>query len=113
MIHILEDDPGVSHALRLLLEQLGHEVSCHPDAESFFELAPPHHEDLVIVDLALPGISGVQVVRWINELADPPRVVIMSGLPQTAIDREISGSVKRPPVVVRKPLTEASIAALL
>ncbi|WP_248304640.1 response regulator [Breoghania sp. L-A4] len=72
VIHILEDEPTVSEALVLLLEQYGHEVAPHLSAEGFFAAMPPSTDDLVIVDLNLPGISGVQVIRWLMALSAPP-----------------------------------------
>lgn len=110
-IHILEDDPAVSEALAILLEQYGHETIAYPDAETFLAASPPSTGDLVIVDLILPGISGVQVMRWLLALSSPPRVVVISGQSKNAIGeqlRDISA-----PMVIRKPLTEDKIAACL
>lgn len=109
-VHILEDDPGVSDALRLLLTQYGHKVIAHPDAESFFEARPPRHEDVVIVDLGLPGISGAQVIRWLGALERPPRIICITGQAQHAIDEQL-GDVA-PPILLRKPLTEDKLTEL-
>jgi len=110
-IHVLEDDPGVSDSLALLLGDMGFEVFCHHDAEHFFRNPPPASSDIVLVDLALPGITGAEVIRWLQRLKDPPRIVAMSGQSQAVIDAELRGiGITQ---VMRKPLNQAAIAAHL
>jgi FixJ family two-component response regulator len=111
-VHILEDDPGVCDSLKIVLQQLGHRVSTYPDAETFFESTPPGRDDVVIVDLGLPGISGAHVIHWINALKASPRVIAISGQPQSSIDEALSDC-DRAPILLRKPLTEDKLAALL
>ncbi|MCY1708222.1 response regulator [Pannonibacter sp. SL95] len=103
-VHIIEDDYGVADALATLLGGVGHDAICYPDAESFFEAPPPLSQDVVIVDLGLPGLSGVQVVRWLEKLKTPPRIIVISGQSNTQIRNVISKL--RPVVFLRKPLSE-------
>jgi len=110
-IHIVEDDPGVGDSLAMLLREIGHQVEVYPDAESFFEHTPPGPQDTVIVDLVLPGVSGVQLIRWLARLATPPRLIAISGQSRRAIDDLFGNDL--PPVLLRKPLTEESLVALL
>ncbi len=111
VIHVLEDDPGVSDSLALLLGHLGFEVVCHANAEEFFRIPPPGSRDVVFVDLMLPGISGAEVIRWLQRLKDPPRIVAMSGQSQSIIDAELRGiGVTQ---VMRKPLSQDAITAHL
>jgi FixJ family two-component response regulator len=108
-IHVIEDDPGVSDSLALLLGHMGFEVVCHHDAERFFRSPPPDSTDIVLVDLALPGITGAEVIRWLQRLKDPPRIVAMSGQSQAVIDAELRGvGITQ---VMRKPLNQAAITA--
>ncbi|EJW09630.1 transcriptional regulator FixK [Rhodovulum sp. PH10] len=111
-MHIVEDDPGVSDSLAVLLDNLGFEVVCHADAEDFFRAAPPSGRDVVFVDLILPGISGAEVIRWLAKLDDPPRIVAMSGQSQATIDLQMRGLGPKAHVI-RKPLNHAAISAQL
>jgi len=110
-IQIVEDDPGVADALVTLLEGMGHHAHVHADAEAFFEGTPPKGDDVVIVDLSLPGIGGAQVIRWLHSMAAPPRVIAISGQPQTTIDRAL----RDVPVtrLLRKPLSPDVLSAAL
>ena len=106
-IHIVEDDPGVSDSLVLLLRSLGHQAVAHPDAETFFRQEPPGAADTIIIDLMLPGISGAKVIRWLQRLASPPKIIAISGQPQSAIEAQLRGMSM--PRLLRKPLTEENI----
>ncbi|CAL8979538.1 Transcriptional regulatory protein FixJ [Rhodoplanes serenus] len=110
-VHVVEDDPGVSDSLSLLLEHLGFEVVRHTDAEDLFRSAPPSGNDIVFVDLILPGISGAELLRWLTNLKDPPRIVVMSGQSQSTIDLQLRGIDGMN--VIRKPLSHGSITQQL
>lgn len=110
-VYIVEDDPGVADSLRLVVEMLGHAAQAFASAESFFEQAAPQCRDTVLVDLGLPGISGTQVIRTLKQMQDPPRIVAITGQPQLAIERELSGVAQVE--LLRKPLSEQAINELL
>lgn len=101
----------MSDSLRSLLQALGLTVASYRDGESFMSAPPPGEDDVVIVDLGLPGIGGAQVVRWIETLEASPRVIVISGQPQKAIDDALSGSSIHH--VLRKPLSGDALTSLL
>ncbi|HEY9214121.1 MAG TPA: response regulator [Ancylobacter sp.] len=107
----MEDDEGVSDSLGIILRNLGHDVVSHRNAESLFAGAPPVAADVVIVDLSLPGIPGGQVVRWLQQLAASPRVVVITGQSQSAIDHQLRGLA--PIRLMRKPLDLDAITRAL
>lgn len=102
-VHVVEDDAGVSDSLLTLLANMGHDAIAYPDAETFFRTPPPRPEDTVLVDLLLPGISGLGVIRWLEALRAPPRIVAMTGQSESAVQRLITGAPTAR--VLRKPLT--------
>jgi FixJ family two-component response regulator len=108
-IHLLEDDPAVSDSLTLLLRQMGHQVVCYGDGESFLSAPPPAPEDTVIVDLLLPGISGAEVIDRLQ--GAPLRIVALSGQSRIDIRKQLKG--RRVAHLLRKPLTADAIAACL
>ncbi|WP_209002058.1 response regulator [Stappia albiluteola] len=110
-IHIVEDDPGVGDALSLLLQQLGHETIVYADAEAFFRHTPPVDGDTVIVDLCLPGMPGMQVIRWLKSLNLQLKIIAISGQPQASIRRMLQG--ETPDILLRKPLREEALTKYL
>lgn len=106
-IHVLEDDPSVNESLALLLAHCNFDVVRHADAESLFRGKPPGHQDVVIVDLNLPGVSGAATIRWLQSLRHSPSIVVISGQSQAAITSELSGV--EAANVLRKPLDQDTI----
>jgi FixJ family two-component response regulator len=110
-VYILEDDSAVCDALCLFAEQMGHSVKSFSDAESFFAAGVPAGSDTVIVDIGLPGIDGSKVIAWLYALAEPPRVLAITGQSHTMIRDVFDVS----PVtdLLRKPLSANELALYL
>ena len=109
-VHIVEDDWGVRDALVELVRGLGHSVAAYPEAELFIAAGLPGSGDLVLVDLALPGVRGEELLQQLRRLAQPPRMVAITGQPKAEID----SALRRLPgiALLRKPLAAEAIAAL-
>src|SRR5215469_3329772 len=106
-IHLLEDDAGVNESLALLFAHFNFDVIRHRNAESLFRAEPPCADDVVFVDLKLPGASGAEAIRWLQSLKEPPRIVVISGQSQAIIRWELADiSVAG---VLRKPLNQESV----
>lgn len=106
-IHLLEDDAGVNEALSLLFTHFNFDVVRHCDAESLIGAQPPDGDDIVFVDLNLPGASGADAIRWLQSLKKPPYIVVISGQSQTVIRSELAGM--EVAAVLRKPLDQETI----
>ncbi|MEM6712457.1 MAG: response regulator [Pseudomonadota bacterium] len=111
IIHIVEDDHAVCDAVALFVRQMGHDVRTHSDAEGFFAAGIPGGEDIVIVDIGLPGMDGTQLVAWLNALADPPRILAITGQSQTIIRDFLEGA--QTIDILRKPLSASELAVHL
>jgi FixJ family two-component response regulator len=106
---ILEDDAAVRDAIAMFVDQLGQEVRCFANAESFFGAGVPKPKDVLIVDIGLPGMDGGKVIEWVNALSEPPQIVAITGQSQTAIREFLDGMPATP--LLRKPLSAAELAA--
>src|SRR5262249_374768 len=105
-IHLLEDDAGVNESLALLLTHFNLHVIRHVSAESMFRAHPPTPDDIVFVDLNVPGGSGTQTIRWLQSLKQPPQLVVISGQSQATIRSELAGIDVS---VLRKPLDQQTV----
>ena len=77
-ILVVDDDRGFRHAIGSLLQEAGHIVVQAADGPSALgELA---HEafDVMLLDVGLPGMSGLDVLARVGSFAAPPRVVVIS-----------------------------------
>ncbi len=74
---IVDDEELYRHALERILGRSGYTISCAPDAAQALEIASQQPLDLVICDVRMPGISGLELVRQIHDLdPDVPCIVV-------------------------------------
>ena len=79
---VVDDCPDTVQSLSRLLELWGFDALAAGDGASALELAGLHRPGVVLLDLALPGMDGLEFVRRLREEDARPRplVVCMSGL---------------------------------
>ena len=93
-ILLIEDDPGIRENLRRVLAEEGHEVAVVADGDHGLARATADSFNVVISDLRLPGLNGLDLVRRLH--AAKPRLPIILitafGTTQTAIEAIKSGA---------------------
>jgi two-component system KDP operon response regulator KdpE len=75
-ILVVDDEPQIRRALATNLRARGYQVDLAEDGERALVLAADKHPDLVILDLGLPGIDGIEVVRGLRGWTDVPILVL-------------------------------------
>ncbi len=78
-ILIIDDDENILHTLETVLQEAGYEVLATADGPQGIELFKEKAPDLVLLDLALPSISGLEVLKKIRELDTEAKVLIITG----------------------------------
>jgi DNA-binding response OmpR family regulator len=73
---VVEDDVEIADVLRRTLRQEGHEVRSAGDGVEALEVADQFVPDLVILDLGLPRLDGVEVCRRLRETSDVPILIL-------------------------------------
>jgi len=79
-ILIVEDDPNIRKLVRVNLVKRGYTVSEAEDSHQAIDLFQKVPVDLVLLDLLLPGLSGVDVCTWIRARSDVPIIVLSARL---------------------------------
>jgi len=78
-VMLVDDHHVVRAALRALLEQHGCEIIGEAeDAETALKLAPRVHPQIVLMDLELPGIDGIDATRHLRRVAPEAKVIFLS-----------------------------------
>lgn len=80
---IIDDDPQVGRRLHAWLTDAGHEVITTTEAASGLELAGRLPCQLVLVDLRMPDVSGVEVVAQLAAATPQTRILALSAFPDT------------------------------
>lgn len=75
-ILIIEDEINIAQVLRLYLEQAGYTVLTAGDGVAGLELHAREHPDLIILDLMLPALDGMEVCRRIRAWANTPILML-------------------------------------
>jgi two-component system, OmpR family, KDP operon response regulator KdpE len=75
-ILIVDDEPQITRVLRTSLQSNGHEVTVARDGVEALELFEKTRPELVITDLAMPGMDGIELTREIRERSEVPIIVL-------------------------------------
>ena len=78
-ILIIDDEPGVLKVLRKILEGAGHHVTAAPDGEVALRHFEDQPADLVITDIFMPGMDGIEFLVSIRKTSPDARILAMSG----------------------------------
>ena len=73
---VVDDDTNVRDVVRRYLERGGYQVSVAGDGEAALKLAGEFTPDLVVLDLMLPGMDGLEVCRRLRARSDVPVVML-------------------------------------
>lgn len=108
---LIEDEPNITEAIRFLLTRDGWRVDAHADGANAITVIRAARPDLVILDVMLPGRSGIEIVRdlrGIDEFATLP-VLMLTARGQSR-DREMAerAGVTR---FMTKPFSNAEVLA--
>jgi DNA-binding response OmpR family regulator len=87
-ILVIDDDPAVVDTLVTLLGEEGYGVSSAVTSDEGLKLFILSHPDLVLLDIALPGMNGIEMLKRIRSIAPIARVVMVSGVTDPARARE-------------------------
>ena len=73
---VVDDEKLIVKGIRFSLEQDDMEVDCAYDGEEALELAKKNHYDIILLDLMLPKVDGLEVCQQIREFSDVPIVML-------------------------------------
>ncbi|MGH2728689.1 MAG: response regulator [Actinomycetota bacterium] len=73
---VVDDEPQIARALRVALSSRGYDVRTAGNGETALDLVASAPPDVVLLDLGLPGIDGVEVVRRLRGWSRVPVIVV-------------------------------------
>ena len=110
-ILIVDDDRALRHVLAELLKTAGHTVDQTADGRDALNRVDSDLYDIVLLDVGLPGVNGLDVLAHARAAASPPIVIVMTAddTPETLL-----GAVRRQAYrYLRKPFAPSAIVEVV
>ena len=86
-ILVVDDEPVARQSLSEILRLEGYSVNSVPNGQAAVEYVRTHPVELVVVDLRMPGMDGLEVVQVVNQISPETEVILLTafGTTETAI----------------------------
>ncbi|HSK44945.1 MAG TPA: response regulator transcription factor [Candidatus Binatia bacterium] len=92
-ILVVDDETQIARVLKTALSSQGYEVKTAGDGESALNLAVDWIPDLVVTDLSMPGMTGIELCRLVRERSQVPIIVLsVRGEEKTKIEALDAGA---------------------
>ncbi|MEJ2210028.1 MAG: response regulator transcription factor [Anaerolineae bacterium] len=75
-ILVVEDEPSIREVVSLYLRRAGYDVTVVGDGRTALESLVGHMPHLVVLDLMLPEVDGLEIMRWLRERGDTPVIML-------------------------------------
>lgn len=108
-ILIIEDQEPLRNLYRSVLRQFNHETVFVTTGEAGIETALRERPDLIILDLLLPGMTGVEVAHRLRELGILPDIPLIITTALSEIDAHSVANSLNAAAVLNKPFSVSSI----
>jgi two-component system, LuxR family, response regulator FixJ len=78
VVFIVDDDPSLRRSLRNLLTSVGFRVQTFESAEAFLESGSGEHAGCLVLDLRMPGMSGLDLLRHLKTSGSRIPVIVLT-----------------------------------
>ena len=87
-ILVVDDELEICAVLRAYFQKQGYEVVTSTDGGSAIALAAQERPQIIILDVKMPGISGVEVLRILREKRHPAKIIMLSAVKDDDVVKE-------------------------
>ena len=92
---VVDDEPRFRDFVKNVAVKLGFDVECARDGHEFMTLCEANAPDVVVLDIVMPGIDGVELVQWLAKRGQQLHLIIVTGfVPNYAILAKKLGEAK-------------------
>ncbi len=78
VIAVVDDDPAIREAMDDLIMSFGYECRLFVSAEQFLESKQQADIDCIVVDVKMPGLSGIELQSELNRRGNPPPMIFVT-----------------------------------
>jgi CheY-like chemotaxis protein len=116
---VIDDEPAIGRLVKAVAEPIGYSVTATSCPEAFLDELVQTEPEAVVLDLSMPGIDGVELLRFLATAKCRARILIISGFDRrvletaaelgTALGLRIAGTLTKP---MRAAELRSAVAAL-
>jgi DNA-binding response OmpR family regulator len=78
MILLVDDEPNIVHLASMYLERDGYRISSAADGRSALDVVARQHPALIVLDIMLPELDGLEVCRRLRQQNDPTPILMLT-----------------------------------
>lgn len=110
-VMFVDDEAGVRVSWDRFLSQQGFDVTTAEDGKTAIDLLKAEPVDVVVSDLRMPGVDGVQLLEWIHEERPNTQFILLTGYGDEAVERKVRelGAFE----YLNKPISPDTLAAVV
>ena len=82
-ILVVEDEPSIAEVVSLYLQRAGYAVTVLGDGAAALDWLSTHKASLVVLDLMLPNVDGLEITRWLRSHSDTPIIMLTARREET------------------------------
>ncbi len=83
---VIDDEPDIAEFIGQVGEGLGYDVRVTSDVESFKAAFDGYSPDVVVLDVVMPEIDGIELVKYLAANGCAARILVISGYAQRYLD---------------------------
>jgi two-component system, LuxR family, response regulator FixJ len=110
VVYVIEDDEAIRESLRLLIECEGYRVSTYRSGAAFLDEASPEDNSCILVDVHMPGLSGVDMLERLRENGMLIPAIVMTGMPDAGIRQAVR---RLGAFLLEKPFRDGALMLLI
>lgn len=110
-ILVVDDEMGIREGCNRALSAEGYRVDCAEDGNLGFKKVKENHYDLILVDLMMPGIGGLDLIQNIHEIDPEIIMVVITGY--ASIDTAVEATKRGAYDYLPKPFSSEALTALV
>ena len=111
IVHVVDDDEALRDSLAWMLEANGHGVVAHESGEAFLAACTPEMTGCVLLDVRMPGMSGLELFEELGRRRCGLPVVFITG--HGDVPMAVSALKKGAVDFIEKPISEADMLRLI
>ncbi len=106
---IVDDEPSTAEMFRLMLEQAGFETFVVHGTGTAINAIRRHRPDLLLVDVMMPGVSGLELCRYVRREPDLTHIPIVMISAKSQPEDEAAGLAAGATIYLKKPVSKQDL----